>query len=203
MLRNVFDLTEFVSKYTEDLLDEFEELEEDGVDVYQYLNDYQAKYQAKLEEFFDSEYGEAFEFNASDIFGLKDEVKKAKKDFLLDIYSYASFEDFQKFNDYKKVAGFNNVLNYLSHIPHDFHLELYQNHQELFGDLRFSEIEGEVEKLFFELHDEVYSKFENKLISLDNELPYFYPQDEKELVYLLSKFEPNRVCESPFLRRKQ
>ncbi|EHD2412022.1 hypothetical protein JRL36_001586 [Campylobacter jejuni] len=69
--------------------------------------------------------------------------------------------------------------------------------------MRFSEIEGEVEKLFFELHDEVYSKFENKLISLDNELPYFYPQDEKELVYLLSKFEPNRVCESPFLRRKQ
>ncbi|EDO7385937.1 hypothetical protein GLM86_07595 [Campylobacter jejuni] len=107
MLRNVFDLMEFVSKYTKDLLDEFEELEEDGVDVYQYLNDYQAKYQAKLEEFFDSEYGEAFEFNASDIFGLKDEVKKAKKDFLLDIYSYASFEDFQKFNDYKKVAGFN------------------------------------------------------------------------------------------------
>ncbi|EJF7502660.1 hypothetical protein M8562_001570 [Campylobacter upsaliensis] len=60
MLRNVFDLMEFVSKYTEDLLDEFEELEEDGVDVYQYLNDYQAKYQAKLEEFFDSECGKAY-----------------------------------------------------------------------------------------------------------------------------------------------
>ncbi|EOA2864000.1 hypothetical protein ACHZF2_001947, partial [Campylobacter upsaliensis] len=146
MVRNIFDVEVYVNEETRWLDNFLKDLEHTNYDKHQYIDEYRSSYQAKLEEFFDSEYGEAFNFDDNH-----------KKNFLLDIYAYASFDDFCSFNAYKKSAGeFNNALNYLSHIPHDFHLELYQNHQELFGDLKFSEIDTKVEELFFKLHQEVY-----------------------------------------------
>ncbi|EGK8000868.1 hypothetical protein IO363_001286 [Campylobacter upsaliensis] len=183
MARNIFDVEVYVNEETQWLDNFLKDLEHTNYDKHQYIDKYRSSYQAKLEEFFDSEYGEAFNFDDNH-----------KKNFLLDIYAYASFDDFCSFNAYKKSAGeFNNALNYLSHIPHDFHLELYQNHQELFEDLKFSEIDTKVEELFFELHQEVYNKFEDKIVSLNETLPLFIPDTMEELEFLQELYDDSII----------
>ncbi|EOF4405854.1 hypothetical protein ACKWRQ_001703 [Campylobacter upsaliensis] len=183
MARNIFDVEVYVNEETQWLDNFLKDLEHTNYDKHQYIDEYRSRYQAKLEEFFDSEYGEAFNFDDNH-----------KKNFLLDIYAYASFDDFCSFNAYKKSAGeFNNALNYLSHIPHDFHLELYQNHQELFGDLKFSEIDTKVEELFFKLHQEVYNKFEDKIVSLNETLPLFIPDTMEELEFLQELYDDSII----------
>lgn len=183
MVRNIFHVGEYVNEETQWLDNFLKDLEHTNYDKHQYIDEYCSHYQAKLEEFFDSEYGEAFNFDDNH-----------KKNFLLDIYAYASFDDFCSFNTYKKSAGeFNNALNYLSHIPHDFHLELYQNHQELFGDLKFSEIETKVEELFFKLHQEVYNKFEDKIALLNDTLPLFVPNTMEELEFLQELYDDSII----------
>ncbi|HEC1539040.1 TPA: hypothetical protein R1X39_000933 [Campylobacter upsaliensis] len=183
MARNIFDVEVYVNEETQWLDNFLKDLEHTNYDKHQYIDEYRSSYQAKLEEFFDSEYGEAFNFDDNH-----------KKNFLLDIYAYASFDDFCSFNVYKKSAGeFNNALNYLSHIPHDFHLELYQNHQELFGDLKFSEIDTKVEELFFKLHQEVYNKFEDKIVSLNETLPLFIPDTMEELEFLQELYDDSII----------
>ncbi|ELS5287581.1 hypothetical protein QPA20_000269 [Campylobacter upsaliensis] len=183
MVRNIFDVEVYVNEETQWLDNFLKDLEHTNYDKHQYIDEYRSRYQAKLEEFFDSEYGEAFNFDDNH-----------KKNFLLDIYAYASFDDFCSFNAYKKSVGeFNNALNYLSHIPHDFHLELYQNHQELFGDLKFSEIDTKVEELFFELHQEVYNKFEDKIVSLNETLPLFIPDTMEELEFLQELYDDSII----------
>ncbi|MCR2122768.1 hypothetical protein CUPS3785_06715 [Campylobacter upsaliensis] len=183
MARNIFHVGEYVNEETQWLDNFLKDLEHTNYDKHQYIDEYCSHYQAKLEEFFDSEYGEAFNFDDNH-----------KKNFLLDIYAYASFDDFCSFNAYKKSAGeFNNALNYLSHIPHDFHLELYQNHQELFGDLKFSEIDTKVEELFFKLHQEVYNKFEDKIALLNETLPLFVPNTIEELEFLQELYDDSTI----------
>ncbi|MEB2817776.1 hypothetical protein [Campylobacter upsaliensis] len=183
MVRNIFDVEVYVNEKTRWLDNFLKDLEHTNYDKHQYIDEYRSSYQVKLEEFFDSEYGEAFNFDDNH-----------KKNFLLDIYAYASFDDFCSFNAYKKSAGeFNNALNYLSHIPHDFHLELYQNHQELFGDLKFSEIDTKVEELFFKLHQEVYNKFEDKIALLNDTLPVFTPCHIEELECLLEYYDKSQI----------
>lgn len=183
MARNIFHVGEYVNEETQWLDNFLKDLEHTNYDKHQYIDEYCSHYQAKLEEFFDSEYGEAFNFDDNH-----------KKNFLLDIYAYASFDDFCSFNAYKKSAGeFNNALNYLSHIPYDFHLKLYQNHQELFGDLKFSEIETKVEELFFKLHQEVYNKFEDKIALLNDTLPVFTPCHIEELECLLEYYDKSQI----------
>lgn len=189
------DMDGYVYEETKWLDDFLDDLDQTDYDKNHYIDEYRLIYCAKLDSFFNNEWSGAFEFsNPNTEEELAHQLNQQKKEFLLDIYSYASFGDFLSFNDYKKAAGVNgNALNYLCHIPQDFHLELYQNHQELFEDLKFSEIEAKVEELFFELHNELYDKFEAKIAMLNDTLALFRPYDMKELELLLEYFSPNII----------
>ncbi|EAI3670278.1 hypothetical protein E4263_04775 [Campylobacter upsaliensis] len=90
MVHNIFDVEIYVREETKWLDNFLEDLEHTDYDKHQYIDKYRSCYQAELEEFFDSEYGKAFEFDDN-----------CKKSFLLDIYAYASFGDFRSFNAYK------------------------------------------------------------------------------------------------------
>lgn len=195
-MMNPFDLEEYAYKVAKNEIPHIEDIENSYYDYHK--NDYASRFQAELEKFFDTEYGEAFQFDNSDFAdkGTKayEAMNDAKKAFMLDIYHYADFDDFNSFNDYKKSAGeYNLALNYLPHIPNDFHLKLLRNNEELFesiyGNLTYKEIESKVEELFFKLHNEIYDKFQAKEQKIINQLPLFIPYDLNETAFLARHFD--------------
>ncbi|EPD7134338.1 hypothetical protein ACSDYA_001896, partial [Campylobacter upsaliensis] len=60
MVRNIFDVEVYVNEETRWLDNFLKDLEHTNYDKHQYIDEYRSSYQVKLEEFFDSEYGEAF-----------------------------------------------------------------------------------------------------------------------------------------------
>ncbi|WP_317363712.1 hypothetical protein [Campylobacter helveticus] len=194
-----FDLSEFVceeTNYLKNFLSDPFDKDDNTFDKDEIINEYRSRYEAKLQDFFDTEYGEAYDFDLDEVFGdiQRRKINKAKKEFMLEIYSYASFGDFCSFDNYKKSAGeHNNALNYLSHIPKGFHKDLYENHQYLFDmvgmrDLKYNEVDTKVEELFFKLHNEIYTKFEAKVVELNEKLPLFVPDNLDELYFLTQHF---------------
>lgn len=190
------DCKDYVNEKTEYLYDYLKKLDHTHYDKNKYIDEYRELYLAKLETFFNIEFGKAFEF--ADYKALEEEstyqLNQQKKDFLQDIYAYASFVDFRNFNHYKESAGADGkALNCLSKIPNDFHLRLYEDYKELFGDLLYSEIESKVEELFFELHNEVYNHFKTEISMLDDTLPLFRPECVEELEVLLKHFDASLI----------
>lgn len=104
-------------------------------------------------------------------------LSHAEQNFLDTIYSYGSLTNFlpKQIEAYEESG--NYVLNYLSHIPRDFHILLYEENQALFDDVKFSEIENVVEEKFIELNSRVMNAFLEKLDEIFDKETIFCPDN--------------------------
>lgn len=109
--------------------------------------------------------------------------------FLKDIHSYDNLSWFKssQIQSYKQSIG-RNFLYSLPHIPSNFTFELYEDNQNLFGDLLYSQIDDVVEEKFLQLNARFFKEFEKLNDESYNSIKVFSPETFKELLAISEKF---------------